>query len=321
MKRLAIPLGLALVLLCGFNREQAGDGTGPCVFWATRTPHFSINALGSTHLSGPDQFTAVENGFAAWAMPSCTDLAPQYDGTTVRTDVAYDPDASINLVVFRSVLCSEVVPDGSVCLTEPGACDDTFNCLDDSYSDGIAITHVFSLADSGFILGAGVELNDRDTLFSTVNGPPCDPLCPWPDGGEGDGGCVGPPVPPHSTVNPTCVVYDVWNTCAHEAGHFLGFAHTTDPDAVMFPTAAIGDTNKRSLHADDEQGVCTVYPTGAPASLLCPGYDAGYDAGVGPASGGCGCGSGGGSGLAVIAPLLALVVFARRRGGGRGATF
>jgi MYXO-CTERM domain-containing protein len=200
-----------------------------------------------------------------------------------------------------------VVPDGSPCLAEPGACDDAYNCLDDSYAAGLAITHVFSLTDSGVILSAGIELNDPDTLFSTVSAPPCDPSCPWPDGGEGDGGCAGPPVPPHDTVNPQCVVFDVWNTTAHEAGHFLGFAHTGVPDAVMFPTVSIGDLGKRSLHPDDEDGVCTVYPKDAATSTVC----AGYDGGSGSSSGGCGCSGGSGPGAAL--PLFALALLVRRR--------
>jgi MYXO-CTERM domain-containing protein len=305
LKRLAVP---AALFLCAFAREQTANGTGPCVFWETRGPHFSINERGSSHLSGPDQFVAVENGFQAWAAPSCTDIAPQYDGTTPRTDVAYDADASINLVIFRPGLCSQLVPDGSPCLAEPGACDDAYNCLDDSFADGIAITFVYSLIDSGVILSSGVQLNDATTLFSTVNGPPCDPSCPWPgDGGEGDGGCLGPPVPPHNTVNPQCVVYDVWNTTAHEAGHFLGFAHTNVPGAVMFPTVSIGDLSKRSLHPDDVDGVCTVYPRDAATSQVCPGYDGGS----GSPSGGCGCS--GGSGPSAALPLLAVVLLARRR--------
>jgi hypothetical protein len=301
-----VALGLALPMLCAFQREHAEtDGSGPCVYWPSREPHFSINMRGSSHLTGPGQFTAVQNGFAAWSAPSCTDMVPQYDGTTTRTDVGYDPaapDASINLIVFRPDLCSAVVPDGSVCLDEPGGCDDAFNCLDDSYADGIAITHVFSVPQSGSVLSAGIELNDRTTLFSIVNDPVCDPRCSWPDGGDGDGGCAGLPLPPLNTVDSPCVATDVWNAVAHESGHFLGFAHTDVPDAVMFPTIAIGDTNKRVLHPDDQDGVCTVYPRGGPTSTVCPGYS----------SGGCGCQ--GGTGASVLTPLALIAWLLAWRG-------
>ena len=282
---------------------MSSDGTGPCLSWSTRQPHFAINARGSSHLTGPDQFTAIENAFTAWSAPSCTDIVAQYDGTTMRTDIGYDgtsaADASINLVVFRPVLCSEVVPDGSVCLAEPGGCDDRYNCLDDAYSDGIAITHVFSVPDSGSVLSAGIELNDRNRLFSTVNDPACNPLCAWPDGGEGDGGCAGLPLPPLDAVDSPCVAYDVWNAVTHEAGHFLGFAHTDVADAVMFPVIAIGDLNKRVLHPDDQDAVCSVYPAGAATSTVCPGYDGGMST----TGGGCGC-QGGAGGTAAWAPLL-----------------
>jgi hypothetical protein len=245
-------------------------------------------------------------------MPACTDVTPVYDGTTTRTDVGYDrnaaADASINLVVFRPVLCSEAVPDGSTCLQEAGGCDDAYNCLDDSYADGIAITHVFSIPDSGLILSAGIELNDRRTLFSTVNDPRCDPACAWPDGGEGDGGCAGLPLPPLETVDPPCVATDVWNTVSHEAGHFLGFAHTDVPDAVMFPTTSIGDLNKRALHQDDQDGVCSVYPSGGPTSTVCPGGDGGMSQ-----TSGCGCQGSSGAPVASLAITACLVVWRRRR--------
>ncbi len=102
--------------------------------------------------------------------------------------------------------------------------------------------------------------------------------------------------------------YDVANTVTHELGHVLGLDHTcydgslperpTDdqgrpiPDCVpasklpeevrtatMYPFAAPGETDKRTLEADDIRGVCEIYP---------PGRDAGPCEPV-DLSRGCGC--------------------------------
>jgi Matrixin len=51
--------------------------------------------------------------------------------------------------------------------------------------------------------------------------------------------------------------YDLSTILTHEAGHFLGLAHSTDTDAVMY---AFYHAGKTSLTPDDVNGICTVYP-------------------------------------------------------------
>lgn len=55
---------------------------------------------------------------------------------------------------------------------------------------------------------------------------------------------------------------DVRNTVTHELGHVIGLAHTPDPEATMFAESAPGDLAKRTLAADDIDGLCFVYPDG-----------------------------------------------------------
>jgi hypothetical protein len=52
---------------------------------------------------------------------------------------------------------------------------------------------------------------------------------------------------------------DLDSLLTHEAGHFLGLAHTVDISATMFPKLAKGDS-LRTLAQDDISGVCSIYP-------------------------------------------------------------
>jgi hypothetical protein len=56
--------------------------------------------------------------------------------------------------------------------------------------------------------------------------------------------------------------YDVQSILTHEVGHVFGLAHDTDPDAVMYPTAAACETRKRKLAHSDLEGLSFLYAGG-----------------------------------------------------------
>ncbi len=60
---------------------------------------------------------------------------------------------------------------------------------------------------------------------------------------------------------------DVQNTVTHEMGHFLGLDHSQTPDATMFPTAPNSEVIKRTLEADDAEGLCCIYGENTPVLL------------------------------------------------------
>lgn len=62
------------------------------------------------------------------------------------------------------------------------------------------------------------------------------------------------------TDDPGRIKYDLQAIITHEAGHFIGLAHSPDPSAVMFASYAPGTTGQRTLHPDDVEAVCGVYP-------------------------------------------------------------
>lgn len=53
---------------------------------------------------------------------------------------------------------------------------------------------------------------------------------------------------------------DLQSIVTHEAGHFLGLAHSTVSTATMNAAYQPGDTSFRSLDPDDVAGICTAYP-------------------------------------------------------------
>lgn len=57
-------------------------------------------------------------------------------------------------------------------------------------------------------------------------------------------------------------VWDIGNTVTHEAGHMLGLDHTAVDGATMEFDASKGEIDKRTLHPDDIDGLCTIYPVG-----------------------------------------------------------
>lgn len=64
------------------------------------------------------------------------------------------------------------------------------------------------------------------------------------------------------TAGDAMIVNDIQNTVTHEIGHLIGLAHTGDSEATMFASSAPGDVAKRTLHPDDIDGICTIYPVG-----------------------------------------------------------
>jgi len=169
-----------------------------------------------------------------------------------------------------------------------------------------ALTEVFSNTSSGEILWVNMKLNEQYGNWGDC--------CPSGVCSEKD-----------ATRCHTRRTVDLQNVITHEAGHFIGLAHECAlRDATMYYAADRGQTNKRTLEADDREGICNIYPPGS----LPEGCDfSPYKSALPTASCGCRAAGAGGSllalrttlaGLASLLALLAARCRARKRSAREG---
>ena len=92
----------------------------------------------------------------------------------------------------------------------------------------LALTTVTYGVNSGTIFDADIEINSSSTARPLTTQEPPDP----------------------STV-------DLQAILTHEAGHFLGLAHATDPNVIMYAYYTPGHIQ---LTQDDINGLCAIYP-------------------------------------------------------------
>jgi hypothetical protein len=150
--------------------------------------------------------------------------------------------------------------------------------------DALAVTTVTFDTRTGNIYDADIEVDARQTLSADI------------------------------AVDPQG--FDLQSILTHEAGHFLGLAHSPDPGATMWESYK---PDGRNLGQDDVDGICTIYP---PTDLpnVCdftPHQGFSPECGIYPSTvASCSLASSGSTGArrAPWLSVLALVALSRRRG-------
>ncbi len=272
----------------GYVRTTIGTGQH-CLRWqvsaGTRGRVTYVQSSTGDPVLGSGAFDAVSRSAQTWEaqLQACGNLDLLEGTRSSSRSIGYVSGGSNeNLVLFRSRLCSVVVPSGDGCIAA-STCGNVYDCWD--HGDAVvALTTSSYEVSTGIVVDADVELNAATATPTIVDSPPCSP----------------------GAVSTSCVANDVQNAMTHELGHFLGLAHSPDPASTMYASEPLGETSKRVLDAGSKQFVCDVYPSGR-ASTDCA-------AAPGPSSGGSsGCSTAPDPGGLAPGALLLLTVLAHRR--------
>lgn len=169
-----------------------------------------------------------------------------FDDATRIIDAAYatwngitcaDTGAGVGITASNlgSVSCSEVRynptgPNQNVIVFR----DDAWPYSDPNNTLGL--TTVTFNAENGEIYDADMEINSAGATLSVTDQVPA-------------GG------------------FDLLSVITHEAGHFFGIAHATNASATMFASYKPGSVAQRTLSADDQAGLCAIYPTATQRSV------------------------------------------------------
>jgi len=274
------------------------DDTGRPLYWSTKCIGFSIQRNASRWIDLATARSMTQKAFDMWKNVSCP-------ADPVACDGPFDqPGPSISVKDVGPVTCDCVEYNGKV----GNANTIVFRDVDWTECDGtpkpdaettLALTTVTFNTETGEIYDADMEVNTAHNAITTVEPP-----------GR--------------------VIYDFHSIMTHEAGHFLGLAHTNlkqPTDKTLTPTMYARYEEReiymRDPAQDDVCAICAAYPPSRTAPCdTTPRRGLALDCGGGdPESvdkGGCGCAtpgspwSFGDTALACGAAMLALGVLQRR---------
>jgi hypothetical protein len=206
-----------------FNPTQGRCWTqGAPLFWANACVGYSLQRDASRHVDLATASRLVDRAFETWNAAACSGDDSAEGGADVSPR-----NPSIHATQLGNVACNVVGYD----TTGPNQNSIVFR--DDSWPHGegnetYALTTVTFDTTTGEIFDADMEINTAQSSFSLAD-----------------------PVPPDG--------YDLESVLTHEAGHFLGLAHSASADAAMSPTYMPGSTHHRQLAPDDVAAICSAY--------------------------------------------------------------
>jgi hypothetical protein len=205
--------------------DPAVDGclTGTALAWPSMPVTYQVFRGASAQASLADVTPVIDRSFAKWPAVSCS-----------ATDSTQHPELEVSDVGPTDAVdpCDGAVP----C---PIGRDSTHGIYfrDDSWpymdsANELALTTVTYGVDDGHIFSAVMEINSNQHQFSLS--------VPAPEGS-----------------------YSLEAVVSHEAGHFVGMAHSQETSAIMY---AFYQGDAVALTDDDAAGVCAIYPQTTPSS-------------------------------------------------------
>lgn len=241
----------------GYDPTRKGCiDTGTPLAWPSMPVTYQVQAQASRQVSYAEATPIIDTAFAQWAGASCSAKDPTI-GPLVSFQNAGPTDAGY-------APC-----DGGPCGAPADSAPHVILFRDDVWpyndpSNTLALTTVTFGVDTGHIYDADMEINTHEHKISVVS-PPA-----------------------NGTFSLEAIV-------THEAGHFIGLAHSQIDTAIMYAHYQPGAI---ALTADDVDAVCAAYAPESPAS---------------PAGCGCEQASAGAGGIATTAAALAIVAAILRR--------
>ncbi len=212
-----------------------GDaGTAIYLAWPARSQiGYSLVTSASAQVSLADATAAAHQAFAEWAGTGEAGGGPMCPGGPPNVEAFDDGpvDPSVAASDCGLIACPDTVHDTHHLIV--------FRDTSWSGTDAVntlALTTVTYGRVTGTIYDADTEINTFQHMVTTVEPPP-------------------PSGYPANT-------YDLQSILTHEAGHFLGLAHSTDTEAVMYAYYHPGSIH---LTADDVAGICAIYPFEVPS--------------------------------------------------------
>jgi hypothetical protein len=214
-----------LPIPAGYDPTATGCLTaGTSLAWPQMPVTYQIEAEASAQVSLALATPIFDRSFAKWAAAECT-----------GADASQPPALSFQDLgpTDAGYASCDAGPCGFTAQTAPHVVifrDDAWPYNDPSNT--LALTTVTFGEDTGHIYAADMEINSHEHTISTAVPPP-----------------MG--------------AYSLEAIATHEAGHFIGMAHSQIDTAVMF---ARYQPDAVTLTQDDVDGVCAIYPQTAPKS-------------------------------------------------------
>ena len=195
--------------------------------WPSMPVTYQMQEQASTQVSLAEATTIFDRSFAKWAAASCAE-----SGGAKAPDLSFQ-DVGPTTAGFTPC-------DGGACEATARSTPHVIIFRDSAWpyndpSNTLALTTVTFGVDTGNLYAADVEINTHEHQVST-------------------------------SVPPPTGTFSLEAIATHEAGHFIGVAHSQIATAIMYAHYQAGATK---LTTDDVDAVCSIYPPATPSSKGC----------------------------------------------------